>query len=485
MHWQLKEGYPLSYCRGRQYIQEKLATVLSRPVPWSAATMLRVMGWITYASGSDAVMVRSLIRCAARKGWCAGGTDIGVAFLNAPKRDQTKLTAMEVPSIFKYCGLADEDDVWLIEMAAYGLPTSPRDWSVHRDLTLPDIKWTRKTEEGEWRGYFKQTKDENLWLLCETCPPSGTTSWAGLMSVYVDDLLLAGPKCTLEAALGALAEVWTMSATEWATSTNVLKYCGFEVRAHERGDGFWVSQGMYQDEMLQKWEVCEKTSFPDFKVSEDDYVKQEKVDPHMVRRAQAISGSLLWLSTRTRPDPAFGVSSMSRLTTCNPEKAVEIGMALLKYVNGNPGGMHYAAGVPHGEWGARDHLKDRRDHRTLEVFADIAYAAGSKHRSIQGIVVYHAGVPIAWQSCQQPFAVHSTAESELVSYCEGLLIGKATEALLLEMWQMELGEEGFNNVLYGDNEAALGLGRGVASCSWRTRHLRIRGVLKESLHEHH
>ena len=29
---------------------------------------------------------------------------------------------------------------------------------------------------------------------------------------------------------------------------------------------------------------------------------------------------------------------------------------------------------------------------------------------------------------------HSTAESELVGYCESLLIGRATEALLCAMW---------------------------------------------------
>eukprot|EP00438_Fugacium_kawagutii_P026282 Skav208236 [mRNA] locus=scaffold2601:200137:204873:+ [translate_table: standard] len=439
-----------------------------------------------FASGSDAVLVRSLIRCAAMKRWSLAGTDIGVAFLNAPKRDKTKLTAMEVPSIFKRCGLADQDDVWLIEMAVYGLTTSPRDWSLHRDETLPSIKWQRQGPHGPVEGYFKQTKDENLWLLCEVCKTTGTTTWAGLMAVYVDDLLLAGEQSTIDAALGAVSKVWTMSPTEWASADHVLKYCGFEIMADPKGDGFRVSQDMYQNELLQEWNIQESTLFPDFKVSEEDNVKEENPDHSMVRQAQALAGSLLWLSTRTRPDLAFGVATMSRLTTCNPNKAVQIGLALLRYVKGRPGGMHYPQGIPHGDWGARGQLKDKRDGRTLEVFADIAYAAGSNHRSIQGFVIYHAGVPVAWQCSQQPFAAHSTAESELISYCEGLLIGKATEALLMEMWQHDLGEVGLNNVLYGDNEAALGLGRGVANCSWRTRHLRIRGsVLRESMHENH
>ena len=65
---------------------------------------------------------------------------------------------------------------------------------------------------------------------------------------------------------------------------------------------------------------------------------------------------------------------------------------------------------------------------------------------------------------------HSTAESELVGYCESLLIGRATEALLCAMW--------------GDNMAAIGLARGNTCSSWRTRHLRIRAsILREAMEE--
>ena len=63
------------------------------------------------------------------------GTDVRTAFLNARRRDETKLVAMSIPTVFKRLGLASDDDVWLVEMALYGLTTSPRDWGVHRDGT--------------------------------------------------------------------------------------------------------------------------------------------------------------------------------------------------------------------------------------------------------------------------------------------------------------------------------------------------------------
>ena len=79
---------------------------------------------------------------------------------------------------------------------------------------------------------------------------------------------------------------------------------------------------------------------------------------------------------------------------------------------------------------------------------------------------------------------HSTAESELVAYCESLLIGRASEALLCAMWGEPLKANQFSRVIYGDNLAAIGLATGTTCSSWRTRHLRIRAaILKEAIEE--
>jgi hypothetical protein len=66
-------------------------------------------------------------------GWKVMGTDIRTAFLTAKRRDETKLVAMTIPTVFRALGLAKEDEVWLVEMALYGLTTSPRDWGIHRN----------------------------------------------------------------------------------------------------------------------------------------------------------------------------------------------------------------------------------------------------------------------------------------------------------------------------------------------------------------
>lgn len=153
---------------------------------------------------------------------------------------------------------------------------------------------------------------------------------------------------------------------------------------------------------------------------------QEEIDP---QEAQALAGSLLWPSTRSRPDLTFGVATLSRMVTKNPAKAIEIGRILWAHVKGNPGDLHYSR-VIKNKWGPRDQLKVPRREMLLEVFADIVYGTGSGHRSIQCF----GGSPIAWQSSSQPFVTHSTAEAELVSYCEALTAGRAIEALICTMW---------------------------------------------------
>eukprot|EP00438_Fugacium_kawagutii_P021543 Skav211544 [mRNA] locus=scaffold5431:11157:19385:- [translate_table: standard] len=435
-----------------------------------------------YASGCDGVQVRAMIRCAALRQWKVGATDIRTAFLNAPKRSHTRLTAMEIPAVMKHCGLAEQGEVWLIEKALYGLTTSPKDWGIYRDEELPKLTWTRMVGEDKWHGTFQKTKDENLWMLLETKEGTKDARQRGMMSVYVDDLLLVGEEATMEKAFEAVTKKWETTPMEWATADKPVKYCGFEVYEHPSKDGFLVNQSMYEAEMLAKWGTTSSSDYPGFRINEDDFDQVTDVDAGEVKRAQAMAGSLLWLATRTRPDLSFGVMTLCQLRTRNPKKAQEVGEALLRYVKGNPSSLHYPAEVLGGDWGPREQLKVARNVNTLEVYSDIAFATSAGHKSVQGIVIYLAGAPIAWQANRQPFCCHSTAEAELVSLCEALMVGKATEALLLCMIELEEGDY-LHKILYGDNMASISLGNGT-STSWRTRHLRIRSsVLKEATGE--
>eukprot|EP00435_Cladocopium_sp_Y103_P032651 s1805_g8.t1 len=479
-----EKGLPIELLPGKTVHTRKAQTGAYRSRAVICGNYATATDQEVYAGCSDCTQVRTALKTAAVKDWSVMGTDVRTAFLNAKRRDESKLVAMSIPSIFKRLGLAGEDDVWLVEMALYGLTTSPRDWSVHRHAVLNKLTWKRLLQNGdEAIGHFERCDDENLWRLVEVNPHG--SRWCGLLCVYVDDLLFCGEKDVLCQALKAVESQWSCAEAEWADKTKPLKFCGMEITVDQKGDELHLSQRGYEKEMLDRWQVSHGADYPHFKLNETDFEATEAVDPHVLREAQALAGGLLWLATKTRPDLSYGVSTMTRLITRNPQRALEVGRILLNYIKANPGDLHYFKEFSNGGWGERSQLKAQRSRYSIEVFSDIAYAAGVNHRSVQGIAVFFAGSPIAWQSSQQPFVTHSTAEAELVSYCESLLLGRATEALLCTMWGVALDKKNpFVRTLYGDNMAAIGLASGNTCSSWRTRHLRIRAsILKEAMDE--
>ena len=73
----------------------------------------------------------------------------------------------------------------------------------------------------------------------------------------------------IQLAMDAVAKKWTVSPVEWASSDKPLRYCGFEIRTDEHGDGLQISQNMFEQELLSRWDVTEAMSYPAFKVSEE------------------------------------------------------------------------------------------------------------------------------------------------------------------------------------------------------------------------
>ena len=120
-------------------------------------------------------------------------------------------------------------------------------------------------------------------------------------------------------------------------------------------------------------------------------------DEDAVRKAQACTGALLWLATRTRPEISVAVAAMSQLCTKAPGIALEIGLKTMEYLNKPSRGMIYA-NHPGPQFGARDQLSKPRDETTIEAFSDISYASTSGYRSVQGQVYFYAGAPVMWNT---------------------------------------------------------------------------------------
>ena len=296
----------------------------------------------TYAGGCDASQIRCLVRYAGLKAWQIHGTDIKCAFLNAPRQDKTKMVVMTVPHIYVKLGLASPNEIWIIDSAVYGLTTSPRDWSDHRDKQIPDIKWCRSVQttgidkpgdsqevdgEGDgrtcpsdrcywksldpdasctqvqrtWQGSFVPSKDQHLWHLQEECLETGEVKQQGVMAIYVDDVLIAAEGDTASAALKAISEVWECSKAEQATVEKSLTFCGFEIQGNEEehGGGYRLHQQSCEEDLVKRWNITRTAMQPVIKLpaaQEDPYNKihgrmpspwidEEEDRSHLVRRA--------------------------------------------------------------------------------------------------------------------------------------------------------------------------------------------------------
>ena len=98
-------------------------------------------------------------------------------------------------------------------------------------------------------------------------------------------------------------------------------------------------------------------------------------------------------------------------------------------------------------------------------------------KSHGGVIVMWAGAPLAWLSQRQPLITLSSAEAELVEGIEGHLFSLNVETLLADL-QCKVQRQ-----LMLDNTSAISLATTQdKSCSWRTRHLRLRALaLREQL----
>ena len=150
----------------------------------------------------------------------------------------------------------------------YGLASSPRDWSDHRDRVIPTMVWQRAEGSRKWKGGFVKAADQHLWHLREECLETGEVQKCGVMTIYVDDVLLAAPDAVAECALKSIAATWECAKAVKATVQEPVSFCGFEIQQNEaeHGGGFRLHQHSYEEELIKKWDVGRVAYQMDFKL---------------------------------------------------------------------------------------------------------------------------------------------------------------------------------------------------------------------------
>jgi len=175
---------------------------------------------------------------------------------------------------------------------------------------------------------------------------------------------------------------------------------------------------------------------------------EEKRDMEKVPYSSVV-GSLLYLSTGTRPDIAYAVGEVSRFMK-NPGRGHWTAVKhLLRYLKGT-----VDWGIQFGGPGAD---------LTVQGYSDADWGGAQDRRSTTGYVFMLAGGPVSWRSKRQKSVALSTMEAEYMSLCDAAqeaiwmarlmvdLIGQAAvpKAIVIHEDNQGCREYAKNHVLHG------------------------------------
>ena len=214
-----------------------------------------------YATGADSTQLRTILRLAALREWECLSLDVKSAFLLAPKA-QGETVIVRPPKILEEAGLMKPGEHWLVTSAMYGLVTSPKDWSSFRDTELQKMTGivSGMGEGGEQREIsfsLRPMEDPNLWAIQEVVrvKEDGSKVWGqilGRMIVYVDDVLMVGPRAVTEATSKTIKKVWSTSEPEYAeVGGTPTRFLGIEIQ-RLKGGSYFLQQECYAKEVMDR-----------------------------------------------------------------------------------------------------------------------------------------------------------------------------------------------------------------------------------------
>ena len=401
-----------------------------------------------YASTAPAEIVRAAIALANYFGWDLGMIDIVAAFLQTPLHavKNAPLVYGRPPKVLVKAGICARGELWKLTHAVYGLQESPRLWSAYRDEQLGQLQLV----VGGKRIVLQQGRVESSWW--KVLEEEGSVL-IGLLVVYVDDILICGHTSLIRELAEAIRKLWRTSPLQ-LVGEGELRFLGIEIARTTYG--FALSQNSYIEELLRIHSTSAKRrDLVPLSKDQASFIALEEEVPQgeaEIRSAQQVAGELLWISQRSRPDISFVCSLIGSLSTRAPRRAVEIGEKTLAFLQRTAGRrLIYEGTGPN-----------------LVCFVDASFAPDG-HRSHTGWLIQLGGNTIAWRSSRQACITLSTAESELEAATEGLVALQGLQAILAD-----IGAGLFPMYLQSDSTSALAIAHG--SCSWRTRHLRLKSA---------
>ena len=318
--------------------------------------------------------VKLILAVASEKGLPLRHFDVAQAYIRASLDEEVYIR------LLAGCGEQSKRTAKL-ERAIYGLKQSGRQWGhLCADTLIAD--GFEQSKAGPCT--FRKVVDEVVVMI---------------VGVYVDDLLVGGSEEDCESLLASLNKKLPTNDLGECTWYDT---CGIE-RDVELGT-IKLSQEAYVESLMKRFDVQLISDIPaspgaDLGPKQDD----ESGGDWPVREA---IGSLMWLSTMTRPDITNAVRAVARYAHEPTERLWQAIMKILSYLNGTRSlGITYVRGSG----------------MSLSVYADADYASKENdRRSVSGIAATLGGTVVSHTSKTQRLVSLSTSEAEYIAAGEGV-----------------------------------------------------------------
>jgi len=426
----------------------------------------------------DAASMRVLLALAAGFGFWVGALDITAAFLNANLPPSAWPTVLRSPSLMSSLGVTEPGALAFVQKALYGLKASPRAWAKHRDRLVKECTWQDPYDSSIWLVVKQSEIDPSIWAIVE----KETLAVRGYFGVYVDDYLVAAPRPILDSFFAQIQGMWKTGKVEVIGPEGGSLVFLSQKLTYDKGI-MTITQESYVETVLKNFGLAEcRPSKTPCEANEKEDGAEVVGTAEEITTAQKMVGSIIWISTHSRPDVSYATSRAAATIKRNPVLAAQRAKRILRYLSGTKTfGLRYEpfqdadyiptknADVVENALESRALDEDRPTHQRLQVrtFGDASFAPAGKE-SHGGACCFVGRSLVAWRSSRQTLITESTAESELVAMAQCSVIGGGIVALIQSLFI-----DAMNNN-YSDNRAALSIIGGT--CGWKSRHFSIKGA---------
>lgn len=355
-----------------------------------------------------------------------------------------------------------EETIYLRPPSGFGSSTKGKLLKLHKSLyglRQAAKEWYKNISNALKRLGFKVSSTDACLFLKENIA----------VVIYVDDMLLFTNDLKLaDELISSLSTDFPLTNEGSAAS-----YLGISITKHEDG-ALELKQKGSIDKVLRQMKIRENARPCNTPAVKDGRPRKIEKRHNFDWDYASVVGTLLWISSNTRPDIAFAVASATRHMS-------------------SPNVEHYRAVHRIGRYllGTREKgliLRPIAERPIFEIFVDADFAGNYSPndpdlstdpctvRSRTGYILFYAGSPLLWVSKLQGEVALSTTESEYIALSHSLRDALPIQRVLRDL----AGIFGFSEPdlvmrcnLYEDNEGAVALASDP-KYRLRTKHIAVK-----------